>query len=466
MHADVMNGTWSAPSGRPRASRERPVPFVHSPVPFATRPVRAFTRVVYASGGFTRARMTQLDGNTETHAAERADRFPLTSRELLSIFAFWIFLGALAATNRLLDPRGPRFQAELTSPVVLFAFAEPVLWALLTPVVVWLSSRYSMERRDRLRSIVVFAAAGIALATFVGLAMEQLRDAVFDPSIGVGPRRRGGGGGGGPPSLWTFGRLRILNNLLIYIAVLAAAQARTYSLRYRARKEDAVRLRAESAQLEAQLAEARLDALRRQLDPHFLFNTLHAISSLVERDPRGVRRMISRLSELLRHSIEGANEQEIPLRRELDLLQRYVEIMQVRFQGRLQVETHVPGELLDAMVPNLVLQPIVENAIKHGVSKIEEAGRIEISAERSGGALLLRVRDNGPGPGSDRAVPVDEEGGLGLRNTRERLQQLYDDQQHFTIRAADGGGTIAEIELPFHTYAEIRAAAPRSATAG
>ena len=197
-----------------------------------------------------------------------------------------------------------------------------------------------------------------------------------------------------------------------------------------------------------------------QLDPHFLFNTLHAISSLVERDPRGVRRMISRLSELLRHTIEGSSDQEIPLRQELDLLRRYLEIMEVRFQGRLAMSTEVDEHALDALVPNLILQPLVENALKHGVSRVEGPGRLALRAEREGGQLVLRVENDGP-PADGAARDGT---GVGVRNTRARLEQLYGPDQSFTLRPAAGAapGTVAEIRLPYHTCADLRTAAVAS----
>src|SRR5690606_13258006 len=173
-------------------------------------------------------------------------------------------------------------------------------------------------------------------------------------------------------------RLSFLRDLIIYLAVLAAGIAREYFLRYQARQAETVRLQAHAAQLQAQLARARLEALRMQINPHFLFNTLHAVSSLVERDPRGVRRMIAHLSELLRSTLDGPGEQEVTLEKELGFLQRYMEIMRVRFQGRLEVEVDAGAEVLRALVPNLILQPVVENAIKHGTSRVLSTGRIMV----------------------------------------------------------------------------------------
>jgi two-component system, LytTR family, sensor kinase len=205
--------------------------------------------------------------------------------------------------------------------------------------------------------------------------------------------------------------------------------------------------------LQAQLADARLAALRTQLNPHFLFNTLHAVSALVERDPRGVRRMIARLSELLRTTLDGADEQEVPLEQELTFTHRYLEIMQIRFQGRLSIESQVEPAVLDALVPNLILQPLVENAIKHGVSKIDVEGRIQIQARRDGERLVLCVRDNGP-RASESVLRAAE--GIGLRNTRERLLELYGSEQSFTLRGAEDGGVVAEVIIPFHKRADVR----------
>jgi LytS/YehU family sensor histidine kinase len=167
-------------------------------------------------------------------------------------------------------------------------------------------------------------------------------------------------------------RFEFLDDFMIYLAVLGAAIARDYFRRYQARLEETRRLSAEAVRLQAQLAGARLDALRSQLNPHFLFNTLNAVGALVERDPRGVRRMIARLSDLLRYNLDESHEQEITVEREADLLRRYMDIMEVRFQGRLETSIIIDDDVRAALVPNLVLQPLVENAFKHGANADEE----------------------------------------------------------------------------------------------
>jgi LytS/YehU family sensor histidine kinase len=316
---------------------------------------------------------------------------------------------------------------------------DSICWALLTTPLFWLASRYSTDRVSRRQQLLVFGAVGLVVVVLVGVLGTETRSIFGSPPPGAGNRGRGNRA----PPFW-FG---VLNALVIYFGVIAAGIARAYSVRYRARREQTVRL-------ERQLAEARLDALRRQLDPHFLFNTLNVISSLVERDPRGVRRMISRLGGLLRFSIEGAESPEIPLRQELALLEQYLEIMQVRFQGRLETVVQADPQTLDALVPTLILQPLVENAIKHGIERQREGGSILVETLLRDGMLVLRVTDNGAGLGQS-AIAIDGTNssgtGVGLRNTRARLAELYGTRQSFSLSAAPEGGAVAEVSLPLHS---------------
>lgn len=388
----------------------------------------------------TAASGTAAESDATPHALR------LSRRELVLIVAFWTFMAVLSVGNRFLDPRQLGFQLTNPSAPIVLALISSYLWALLTPFVFWLSARVLADQRHRVAGILLLVVVGFAIAVALGMTGEAIRSALMPF-----PARRGRGG---PPGYFWL-RPWFLNDFITYIGVLAAGLARAYSLRYRQQREESLRV---AAQLRAQLAEARLDALRMQLDPHFLFNTLHAISSLVERDPRGVRRMISRLSELLRHTIEGSTEQEITLREELDLLRRYLEIMEVRFQGRLEISTDVQERALDALVPNLILQPIVENAIKHGASKIEGTGRIALRGRIEASQLVLTVENNAP------LVETSGGSGVGVRNTRARLSHLYGDEQSFHLRGVDGAtpSTIAEIRLPFHTRSDLRAAAVAS----
>ncbi|HYK02405.1 MAG TPA: histidine kinase [Thermoanaerobaculia bacterium] len=363
------------------------------------------------------------------------ERFSLSTRELALIFLFWTALATVSTVNRLIDARDFGF-GRVMSPAgpIALAFIEAWTWAAFTPLIFWLGSRSGAVRSQLLR-VLLLIVSGIAVAVAVYVLLDFARSQII-----ILPRRRGGG----PPvfaPLREIGRFRFLNQLLVYAAVLATGFAREFFLRDRRRQQHEVRL-------QAQLAEARLDALRMQINPHFLFNTLHAISALVERDPGGVRRMIARLSELLRHTIDSRGTDEVPLREELAFLRRYIEIMEIRFQGKLQVAMNVGEDALDALVPNLVLQPIVENALEHGAARAQGEGRIELSARRDGDELRLAVRDNGPGLEDGAAA------GVGVANTRARLEQLYGEFATLTLANAAGGGVLTEIVLPFHTRSD------------
>ncbi len=196
--------------------------------------------------------------------------------------------------------------------------------------------------------------------------------------------------------------------------------------------------------------QARLQALRYQLNPHFLFNTLNAISTLVtERKNADAERMIARLSDFLRLTIDQGTGVEVPLAEEMDFVRRYLDIQQIRFGERLTVDLDVDPGTLSACVPPLLLQPLIENAVRHGIMPREEGGTLTVEARRVGDRLHLRVRDDGPGPPPD--ADAAESQGIGLANVRERLDALYGTDHTFRLDRADGGGCIVSIECPFHT---------------
>jgi signal transduction histidine kinase len=377
----------------------------------------------------------------------------LGRREIVLILAFWTFLAILSAANRLVDPRGPGLHIVPPSvPIVLTVF-ESALWAALTPLVFRLAARFSFGRPNWMWRLPLLLGVGLALALGVHAAIGLVRMELLD---GL-PRRSEGGLLPGIRRLW------FLNDFIIYLGVLAAGFAREYFRRYEARHQEALRLKAEAAALQAQLAEARLAALRMQLNPHFLFNTLHAISALVGRDPAGVRRMIARLSELLRSTLEDSSA-ERTVERELAFIARYLEIMQVRFEGKLHVETIVEPAVREALVPTLILQPLVENAVRHGVARVRGAGRIEVAARRAGDRVRLSVRDSGPGwrdLGAPEAAP-----GIGLRNTEARLRQMYGDEQRLSLETAREGGALAVVEVPYHVAEPEERGVAQAAHAG
>jgi two-component system LytT family sensor kinase len=229
-----------------------------------------------------------------------------------------------------------------------------------------------------------------------------------------------------------------LTGFLYYWLILGVQAAFVYQRMYQEQ-------RVASAELEGRLSEARLEALRLQVHPHFLFNTLNAISAFVEGDPERARWMIARLGELLRRTLDGGTAAELPLTRELDLLAPYLEIQRIRFGERLSIEVEVPDGAADALIPTLMLQPLVENAVEHGVSRRTDAARVRLRAVRDGDRLRLEVADNGPGPIGGRAGD-----GIGLGNTRARLAGLYGSAARLQLTGAPDG-TVVTIELPFRT---------------
>lgn len=361
---------------------------------------------------------------------EPSEHYPIRGIDVLAVVMFWVLIALVSAASRELDPRIPGLPRPVISAVQRATYLEYALWAVLTLPILWLTSRYSIEGGRRLGRVAFFLLLGVLIASVMDTLLLEVREALMTP-LGRFRRRP-------PPLAGGFGGLGFLDDLMVYFAVLGAGVARDYFLRYRARVVETMRL-------QTQLTQTRLDVLRAQLNPHFLFNTLNAIAALAERDPRGVRRMIARLSDLLRYTLEESTEQEVPLSRELDLLEEYIDLMQIRFQGKLNVTMQIDDATRRALVPNLLLQPIVENAIKHGVSKVTRPGEIAVRSRRLDSRLVITVTDNGPGPGTG-------EEGVGLRNTNARLREMYGPEYAVVLRAAesDAGGTEAEVALPYH----------------
>jgi len=231
-----------------------------------------------------------------------------------------------------------------------------------------------------------------------------------------------------------------------YIPIVLVAHALSYYRRFRDRE-------LHSAKLETQLATAHLQALKSHLQPHFLFNTMHSISALMLIDVKAADKMMARLSDLLRMSLESDGAQIIRLSRELEFVNSYLEIEKIRLRERLNIVFEIAPETLDALVPSLLLQPLVENAIRHGISRLSSGGTIWITSSHQGSDLLLRIRDNGPG--LVEATTALSGTGLGLRTTRERLQTMYGDDHSFDIRDAIAGGTDLCLKFPFRTEFQL-----------
>jgi two-component system LytT family sensor kinase len=314
-------------------------------------------------------------------------------------------------------------------PAFLYSGLDAWIWAALTPLVFWLGSRFPI-RGDNWRWTVPVQFVGGAMFALVHLATFVL----LLPSIGYKTSSRL------VQSIFMSG---FHSDLLTCWVLVAIRHGMDYYDKYRARE-----LRA--SQLEARLAQAQLQALKMQLQPHFLFNTLHAISTLVHRDPNGADRMISRLSDFLRLTLENAGIQEVPLRVELEFLDKYLEIEQVRFGSRLTVRHDVDPAALDLLVPNLILQPLVENAVRHGIAPRAAGGRIDIRARKVKDRLEIEIGDDGPGLAADH--PLTE--GVGLRNTRERLRQFFGTDHAFELKDGREGGFRVRLDVPARTAAE------------
>ncbi len=340
----------------------------------------------------------------------------------------------------------------LTGPVswrqaVSFGGSFWALWLLFLPAVAWLSFRFPIERRRLLRNVGLHLLAcllmvGANRATFRAVARifpRPQRSETPGRSPGSKTDRRLPG----PPGAFgAFLGLRAALDVLVYWSLVGVCQAIT---NFRSSQERERR----AAELEARLTSAKLQALRMQINPHFLFNTLNSIAALVYVNPRAADEMLGDLGELLRRSLDSMEEQEIPLAQELEFIGAYLSIEQKRFGERLRLEQSVPDELMKALVPALILQPLVENAVRHGIEPRRGPGLISIEAKQEDKQLHLIVRDNGRGlPGADLNSSVRR--GIGLANTEARLRGLYGQDQSFSFGKAEPQGCQVDIHLPFH----------------
>jgi len=352
------------------------------------------------------------------------------ARPALLVVSAWTLVGlgvflqdvALASSSR----RPPPGWSD-----ALFILEDVWIWAAYTPAIVWLARRFPLDGGGWRRHAPIHAAAALGIAV-LDAALGRLMAAWLRAPAPA------------PALLLVFERT-VLLSVYSYLAVLALGHA----LRFRRLYLDR---RLAAAELERQLAETRLGALEAQLRPHFLFNALHTVASLVRAgDSQGAVRTIAGLGDLLRAALQEGG-QEVTLREELALTTRYLEIERTRHRDRLETAIEVDPGALDALVPRFLLQPVVENAVRHGVEPVAGPGRVEVRAARSGASLRLEVRDSGPGPQA-AGRPGQAGSGVGLRNTRARLWHLYGAAQRLDLEAAPGGGTVVVIELPWRAGA-------------
>ena len=346
----------------------------------------------------------------------------------LIILAWWTFLAILFAPQTYLanlsSPTPLNLWQVLSANFILF-----YVWALLTPFVLWLSGRFPLERPRLSRNFIVqlisnllFAVTHILLVLIFNNLLLPWGNSYKLPI---------------PVSVY-FASMGA-TSMMICSGIIVAGQAINYFRKYRERN--------------FQLAQAELQMLKMQLHPHFLFNTINAISELVYEEPEIADQTLSQLSDLLRLSLQGGKAQEVSLREELNFLEKYIEIQQMLLQSRLKVNYDIAPETLDAKVPNMILQPLAENAIRHGIAPSVAGGTLEIKAARENKMLRLSVKDDGLGFAAHTEIVKSD--GIGLANTRARLRQLYPNAYQFEIKNPEGGGVEISLAVPFEEIEAI-----------
>jgi sensor histidine kinase YesM len=339
----------------------------------------------------------------------------------------WILLALYMASWDLVA-----YPAASVGRVLAMNLLQTGTWGLLGLVLLWLAKRRPLETFSwsewrtwslHILASLVLAAIGLFLAYLITLSMDS---GGWSEHLTLPYFKKG---------LVRFYRSYFHMNLLFMWAVVASVHALRIYRRYRARE-------VEAAQLEARFAEAQNTALRMQLQPHFLFNTLNSISALVHSNPAGADEMISRLGDFLRTTLDAPQEQMVTLRREVAFIRAYLAIEEVRFQERLRVDIQIPAELQNLRVPSFLLQPLVENALKHGIAGRPEGGTLQLQARREAAFLVIEIRDDGEG-----FVPGLE--GVGMANVRSRLGLIYKGRHQFEILGMPGRGTLVTLRLPF-----------------
>ncbi len=366
---------------------------------------------------------------------------------------FWTLLGLFNVTQSCLS-RYQNGQPIVWSEILVIAFADWWLWAALTPLLLLLARHFPLESPAWPANLAVHAAASSVVALGVATTVAYALHLGGCPSYRAMPFQE------------VF-RIMVLGPYLlpflwVYWAVILLAHAWRYHQKYRERELQA-------AELRAQLAQSQLLLLKMQLHPHFLFNTLHTISALMHKDVELADEMMAQFADLLRITLHEAQAQEVSLRQELEFVNRYLKIEQARLGGRLDVRLDIDPQTGEALVPNLLLQPLVENAIRHGIAPRVEGGQLVIRARRAGPRLEVQIEDDGPGLTGD--FLVRSRTGLGLANTRGRLQGLYGPDHQFDLRGRPEGGLVVALAIPFRTEADESpspetngtAAAPRPA---
>lgn len=367
------------------------------------------------------------------HRGETGGRFDVRYPGPVALFLAWTAVGVLTSL-RYQFYRPPKLDlGELAFSVACIAFYYP--WIGLSPLVFRLEKRFPLSAPRWPRNLGVLAGWSLPVCLAASLTMSGIFFAVIAVL---------GKGWTAPPAGFWFMHLPTAG-VCFWASVAAGYFVRTQQ-ELRERERAAARLALERSQLEASLKQAQLEAIRARLNPHFLFNCLQNISVLTREDPETASRMLARLGELLRTILRRDSEPEWLLREEIELARAYVALEQMRFGEQLQVSFSVAGEVESATVPSFLLQPLIENAIIHGLRGARRKGTITVTAAREGSELVLAVTDNGMGVAAEQVSSPN--GGLGLSSTRERLAILYPERHSLEIRAAPQGGTEVRIRIP------------------
>jgi two-component system, LytTR family, sensor kinase len=358
-------------------------------------------------------------------------------------FGIWTIV-SLAATATIYQLYHAFNSATHLGMIAGMEFSQILAYAPLTPFVFALALRYPLQRANWGRRLLLHLAAGLLFSVAHIIIRGATPYGYFDPKYREWGSALWDSHAHAFRHFWPVLRSMFFGSVVddvtgAYVTIVLVAHALSYYRRFRERE-----LRA--SQLEGQLAKAHLQTLKSQLQPHFLFNTMHSISALMLTDVKAADRMMSLLSDLLRISLETADTQITTLKRELEFVNCYIEIEKVRFEERMNVIFDVMPETLDALVPHLLLQPLVDNAVKHGISRLTGAGEIRITVSRQNNELQLEIKDNGPGLDGPGTLPTN---GLGLAITRERLETLFGEHQSLELLSPPEGGVAIRVCIPF-----------------
>ena len=358
------------------------------------------------------------------------DANPVLSRRLVRyglIWGVWTIVALFFCTQVYVMNSAERSPIRFRD--FLFQALSCYFWALATPLVLWLSKRYCIERHNWRRRAALHFGVSILLSCTLIVSHFLFYMVLVGRAGSITGRR-----------IFNTTFYNLDKWMLFYWVIVGMSHAFSYYNSFRKGELKASELR-------TQLIQSQLEALKMQVQPHFLFNTLHSISALLSKDTDGARKMITRLGDFLRLTLENSGSMEVTLQQEIEFLNGYLEIERIRFQDRLTTEIRVDPEVLDVRVPNLILQPIVENAMRHAIGNTT-SGRVEVTAAARNGRLRIEVKDNGPGIQAEQILEARQSRGVGLANTQARLAGLYGDSARFELKNNPGGGLVVSFEIP------------------